>query len=44
MKNTVLWFILVTMVGYPIMTKFNVLLKAQIEGQAKAKMSYRKNK
>lgn len=44
MKNTVLWFILVSMVGYPIMTKFNVLLKAQIEGQAKAKMSYRKDK
>lgn len=43
-KNTLAWFILVCMVGYPVMTKFNVLLKAQMTGEAKAKISYRKNK
>ena len=43
-KTTLAWFILVCMVGYPVMTKFNVLLKAQMTGEAKAKISYRKNK
>lgn len=43
-KNTIAWFVLVTMVGYPIMTTFNVLLKAQLNGEAKWKQSHRKNK
>jgi len=42
-KNTIMWFILVTMVGFPIMTRFNVLLKAQLSGEAK-KRTYKKNK
>lgn len=44
-KNTLAWFILVSMVGYPVMTRFNILLKAQLQGEAKGlKSTYSKNK
>ena len=39
--NTIMWFILVAMVGYPIMTRFNVLLKAQLSGEAQTKSYYK---
>lgn len=43
-KNTIGWFVLVLMVGYPIMTRFNTLLKAQIGGEAKRRQYIAKKK
>lgn len=41
--NTVWWFVLTCMVGYPVMNRFNVLLKAQFSGEAKTKSYKKKN-